>query len=257
MGEFNINPVHNVHKKYRQVNFVNPYLFISPTNPISTGLVAYWKLDANSLDSTSNLHNGTDTAITYATGKIGNGASFNGTTSKIIVPDANDLSFTDGTNDKPFSISLWMKRPASGNNNVLISKGSHTSAANGEWSFFLVGGNLYLFLYDKANSNQASRYIPCTEVNTLIHVGATYDGSKSQLGIKLYKNGASVTPTNAGQTYNGMSNKTANVVIGNDFAGSFPFSGIQDEIGLWNRVLTDAEMTELYNGGVGKTDPFI
>lgn len=27
MGEFNINPVHNVHKKYRQVNFVNPYIF--------------------------------------------------------------------------------------------------------------------------------------------------------------------------------------------------------------------------------------
>ena len=30
MGEFNINPVHNVHKKYRQVNFVNPYIFTPP-----------------------------------------------------------------------------------------------------------------------------------------------------------------------------------------------------------------------------------
>lgn len=30
MGEFNINPVHNVHKKYRQVNFINPYIFTPP-----------------------------------------------------------------------------------------------------------------------------------------------------------------------------------------------------------------------------------
>jgi hypothetical protein len=256
--ENSIKPIHNVFKQYRKVNFVNPYIFVSPTNPISSGLVAYWKLDSNSLDSTSNAHNGTNTAITYATGKIGNGASFNGTTSKIIVPDANDLSFTDGTNDKPFSISLWMKRPSATTYNILISKGTHDNVSNGEWSLFFLEGSLYLFLYDKAAAKKLVRYIPSTEVNTLIHLGATYDGLKDTTGIKMYKNGALISSTNASSLpYTGMSNKVANVVIGNDTAGSYPFSGIQDEIGLWNRVLTDAEMTELYNGGVGKTHPFI
>lgn len=31
MGEIAINPIHNVHKKYREMNLVNPYIFTPPT----------------------------------------------------------------------------------------------------------------------------------------------------------------------------------------------------------------------------------
>ena len=35
------------------------------------------------------------------------------------------------------------------------------------------------------------------------------------------------------------------------------FDGIMDEVGIWNRVLSDSEITELYNGGAGLTYPFV
>ena len=36
----------------------------------------------------------------------------------------------------------------------------------------------------------------------------------------------------------------------------YGFNGRIDEIGVWNRVLNDAEITQLYNGGAGKAYPF-
>jgi hypothetical protein len=35
-----------------------------------------------------------------------------------------------------------------------------------------------------------------------------------------------------------------------------PFDGLIDEVGIWSRVLTAAEIAILYNGGSGITFPF-
>lgn len=74
----------------------------------SQALTSYWPLDANSNDSLG-LHNGTDTNITYTTGKFSNGASFNGTTSKIVISDSTLLKPTG-----KFTIGLWFKTGATG-----------------------------------------------------------------------------------------------------------------------------------------------
>ena len=41
-------------------------------------------------------------------------------------------------------------------------------------------------------------------------------------------------------------------------AGGAPFyvDGIIDEVGIWARSLSDAEVTQLYNAGAGLTYPF-
>ena len=46
----------------------------------------YWKLNGNSNDYSGNANNGTDTGITYsqANGRIGQGAGFNGSSSRIV-----------------------------------------------------------------------------------------------------------------------------------------------------------------------------
>jgi hypothetical protein len=43
------------------------------------------------------------------------------------------------------------------------------------------------------------------------------------------------------------------IEIGMLSSGAFPFKGVIDEVGIWNRVLTDAEISALFNGGQGKT----
>jgi len=48
-------------------------------------LIAHWPLNGNTNDITKNGHDGTPTSITYVNGKIGEAASFNGTTSYLNV----------------------------------------------------------------------------------------------------------------------------------------------------------------------------
>ena len=62
------------------------------------------RLNGNSTDTSGNSNSGTDTAITYsqANGKFGQGAGFNGTTSKIAINSTIVL----GTGD--FTTSLWV-----------------------------------------------------------------------------------------------------------------------------------------------------
>ena len=73
--------------------------------PLSS-FISYWKFDGNANDSVG-TNNGTATNVTYTTGLVGNTANFNGTNSKVVVPDANNLSFGNGTSDVDFSsISL-------------------------------------------------------------------------------------------------------------------------------------------------------
>lgn len=62
----------------------------------SVPLSNYWSFDSNSNDAIGGL-NGTDTNVTYTTGKYGNAATFNGTTSKIVFTDTNLKATTEFT----------------------------------------------------------------------------------------------------------------------------------------------------------------
>ncbi len=62
-----------------------------------------WHFESASGDSTVNANTGTDTSITYTTGKIGNGASLNGTSSRITTTDSITLTSTAS-----LTISAWV-----------------------------------------------------------------------------------------------------------------------------------------------------
>lgn len=57
-------------------------LLAAKKNTIDPNLIAWYKLDGNSNDS-AGTNNGTDTSISYVTGRVWNAASFNGTSSSI------------------------------------------------------------------------------------------------------------------------------------------------------------------------------
>lgn len=69
------------------MHVLNPYKTGSGFAPIPTGnITSYFKLNSDANDSVG-TKNGTATDISYVTGLIGNAASFNGTTSKISLPN--------------------------------------------------------------------------------------------------------------------------------------------------------------------------
>ena len=64
---------------------------------------AYYTLDSNVEDSSGNSYDGTATDITYAGGRFGSAASFNGSSSKILLPSDVGTIFQNN-----WSCSLWL-----------------------------------------------------------------------------------------------------------------------------------------------------
>ena len=242
MGEFNINPVHNVHKQYRQVNFVNPYIFTPPVvNTLLNGLIAYYPLDSNSNDL-KNAYNGANTNISYVASGIGNGASFNGSSSFISVADQNDFSFTNGTNDTPFSIGFGIKLNTVSGYRDIISK---RTVGSFEWEIRMNGASLEVVLGDPSESYFLYKISGQTlDINTYYKIIITFSSGT----ILIYLNNIDVggVTQNLGG-YVKMTNTTAPVCFGKSGTNIFYFNGIIDDVCIWNRVLPSTERTDNYN----------
>lgn len=88
-------------------------------------LTAYWTFNTNS-NSDVGSFNGTDTSMTYTAGKFSNAATFNGTTSKIVLTDTALLKPTGD-----FTFGMWFKTSNTGAIKTLFQSYSDNTNANG------------------------------------------------------------------------------------------------------------------------------
>lgn len=95
-----------------------------------------YHLNGNSNDSSGNSRNGTDTSITYslANGRFGQGAGFNGTSSKIVVPSTARIVGLSS-----FTFSVWFNTSSGAANMTIYSEGS-TSTITPFLQFFIASG---------------------------------------------------------------------------------------------------------------------
>lgn len=197
-------------------------------------------MDGNYLDTSGNGLNGTGTYLgTYNRKGINNRAMVNGSNNYCSVSDNDLLSFVDGTNDLPFSISIWVKRR--GNIGGIFSKSISTS----EGEYYLYFSNvLYFRVVDNDTSAYLQAYNIAIPLNTWTHIVATYDGSKSQNGLNVYINGINAGGTkNIFGIYFQMRNTGLDLNIGR--RGSLLDADL-DDARLYNRVLTSDEIEDLY-----------
>jgi hypothetical protein len=159
---------------------------------VSDSLVSKWKFDENSgIILTDDLGNNNGTLIdgTWSTGKLGNALSFDGINDYVEIPDNDSLSFGDGSNDSPFTITAWINMNDATQFQI-ISKGNWFSN-NKEFGFETHPQDwLYIALID---NSQSDAYIgrkysaPITSYEgEWIHVSATYNGNGYSSGIKIY-----------------------------------------------------------------------
>jgi hypothetical protein len=78
-----------------------------------------------------------------------------------------------------------------------------------------------------------------------------YDSSDGSVNASI-NNGTVTTLTGA----TGNIERSTPLTVGYRLEASLTYDGLIDEIGIWDRVLTPAERTQLYNGGAGITYPF-
>ena len=209
----------------------------APSSLLS-GLLAYWNLNTNSwLDSTDAyplIYSGTQ--VSTATGKIGNSASFNG---------SNYLYIDEFNITTNCSFSFWFK--SSVTSGVDLGVGVVDVAGEsyvGGFRILSINGVIYFQAPSEAVANSIDSYCD----GTFHHVVGTADGST----IRIYIDGSfkQANNTDLGEV------SLIDMAIGS-VGDALAQSGTQiDEVGVWNRALSQAEITSLYNAGAGKTYPF-
>jgi hypothetical protein len=227
-----------------------------------TNLVGYYPFNSNANDLSGKGYNGTQVGVpTYGTGKVGNAINFgNDAVFRYVnIPDNNDFSFTNGTTDVPFTISMWVNLTATSlTGNFFINKRSALNNGNDEWQFVFIN-NRVEFAKFQFNNNSIIQIIGSSlnpfSLNTWYHICYTDNGSGAIGSGKIYINGSLNSPFNAnsGGTYTRMNNGNNLTRIGlNSWSPSFDLKhrGLIDELAIWkNRELTATEVAELYTKG--------
>jgi fibronectin type 3 domain-containing protein len=197
-----------------------------------SGLVAGYNFDAGSgtavADSSGNGNTGTITGATWTAGRYGGGLSFNGSTNRVQVPSATSLNLTSG-----MTLAGWVRPTASqGGWRTIIQKEADAyvlNASNDTGALFPGGGGTINGSWQYVSGTSAS------PLNTWTHVAMTYDGAT----MRLYVNGVQVST----RLVTGTSQTTTSPlwIGGNSPYGEY-FQGVLDEIRVYNRALTLAEI---------------
>ena len=179
----------------------------------------------------------------------------------IIIPDTNLLTFGDGTNDSPFSISCWVKIEDMSRFRI-FTKYDYVNAGNSNIEYiFTTDGNGFLILILADNSEGTTSYQGIksafnlsSRIGIWTHFVATYDGrggATANQGCFFSIGGVPMTVTQAftSASYVAMENTNSNPAIGiaNENAGVRYFSeGKMADCRVYDRVLSSQEITDLY-----------
>lgn len=208
---------------------------------LTDNLVAYWKFDESSGNATDSSGAGltltNNNTATYSTGKINNGAYLASSSSQYF----SRASFSVAN---PLTISFWAYES---------TRVSNADPANTHLLFYsnvnyseVASNNGVIYFAGNGGSWKSTGYtLPLTTWTHLVFVSS---GST----LKMYVNGT--------LTYTAASDflvSFANTFYLGAWNGSKGYwNGRMDELGIWSRALSDAEITSLYNSGSGLSYPF-
>jgi len=231
----------------------------------AANLVASWKFDGDATDASGNGHNGT-----LQTGWVGpyGVPATDGATLPVLVADrygvaSKAYAFNNGAyievpyqaslRPSSFTISAWIKPTVASNGNYIFS----LDRWNG-YKFQLQGGNLpFLTVMTTTGDHDQDDGGPSVQLNVWTQVVTSFTNGT----MKFYINGALVKTANVtGDPTTLVS--PPNLALGNElpklaydmvdpnspnaYYGGNYFIGSMDDIHLYNKVLSDAEVNSLY-----------
>ncbi|MFM7728485.1 MAG: LamG domain-containing protein [Flavobacteriales bacterium] len=218
-------------------------------------LVAWYNLDASADDASGNGNHGTainTTASTDRTGQADGAYYFDGASSEIVIP------YTPSFNAYPFTVSLWCLLGEDPNGGTLVSQ--YGNASWNGWVMGVSGSSGATQIISPAYMLQAPPNCNGVVSNAQCATGINYTGSiyNSQWHMltftidadsgRFYVDGQWQTS----QVWTGAAGSPTNTddlrIGGTDLGDLFFFHGSIDEVGVWNRTLTPAEVELLYFG---------
>jgi hypothetical protein len=204
---------------------------------------AYYKLNDDVLDSSGNGYNGTATSVTYAAGRFGQAAVFNGSSSRIttnlITPNTQDLSW-----------SFWVKdlvhNGSSSMNTLLLDYKNN-------YAFINYTSSNTLYANARNSSTNADIDVQSSAIDTSSWRHIVFVSSLSS-GSFLYIDGALVDSNTASMPSRLSINYGSGLEIGWNPAEGSPFTayaldGSIDQVRIFNSALSAGNVTSLYNEG--------
>jgi hypothetical protein len=214
---------------------------LNPSSTINSGLVGFWPFNGNANDESGNGKNGTVNGATLTNDRFGNNNrsyNFNGVNNYITVSNFS-------VNFSSFTLSFWTRF----NNNNIIQR-----IISQKWDCDNNIGALGTHISDDPTDNKIKFGISIRStvnvenkiwdnslpsLNQWINYTITFSNNK----LTIYKNGIL---NSVAQTNSGLKQVTNNLYFGGDECG-YPFFGVLDDIRIYNRALTQEEITYLAN----------
>lgn len=231
-----------------------------------SGLVGYYPMDENTgtttADASQYQNNGTlnATAGWQASGELGSAVAINGATdstgtSAVLVPDNANLP-----SGNVMTIAAWVQLNGWYPNQAIASHWAYEpgTGGSGSWAFQTGGDNNLRVFISSGPGDAGDNYVD-TDIGSFgssywRHVAMVYDGSQAQADrVKIYVDGALMNTTVHGAIPSTLQNSTGAFSI-----GSFPglgraIAGTIDQVKIFNRPLSGAEVFEdmAATGGMG------
>jgi len=150
-----------------------------------------------------------------------------------------------------FSWSMWARFDNVTTAMTLISKRSGSGGTPGYHFNMLSNGRLEANLVNTASTNHLRLQMPNSILPlTWYHIVWTFLGASSPgaANLILYLNGTAIALSTITNNLSASIATSTDLFFGQFSTGQY-FSGYLDEVSLWDRVLTPAEVLSLYNGG--------
>jgi len=205
---------------------------VSNTTPPPTGIVAAYGFEEPSGTTVTDMSgNGLDGSISGSTrttpGRFGAALSFDGVNDWVTVPDANALDLTNA-----MTIEAWVRPTVLSSWVSVITKEQAAQLAYGLYANSSTNRpTVNIFTSNEKDVRGTAKLA----INAWTHLAATYDG----VTLRLYVNGTNVK---SGSFKGTIATSTGPLRLGgNAFAGEW-FTGLIDEVRVYNRALTVAEV---------------
>lgn len=239
----------------------NDPAFLQSTSPLRRGLVGYWRLEESSGtrdDCSQNGNHLTDNnSVSQVAGIQTYGAGFVSTSSQFL-SHSSTPSLQGGNIDYSVAAWFWLTNyPPIAGRYMIVSKDDDIAGTREYNLNVWNNAGLVVLQFDCFSSPDTDVAVETTSTpptNQWVFVIAWNDTTAKSVNIQM-NNGETRTTTYVGSL---QVASTAQFEIGARQYTGFEnyFDGKIDEVSMWKRLLTAAEMTQLYRSGLGTHFPW-